>query len=411
MSSRKPFILYQKAAGGKGGKVWYAAFWSAEEGRYIKRTSTHTVDRGGAARAAEEIIRRGIVPSAEDPPVAQYLAAFWSPDSFYARAKALRHRELSPRYIELCASAVRLYIATWPAFKRLRVSELTPGAADKWMLHLQGQGKSARTTNIALQALRVAVRRWAKSRRLPDPLEGFQKAAEDRQSRGSLSLAEIKALLDCREGIDPRARAGVPEIAVSHLLRRIDARARAGVLLATLAGLRLGECRGLTWQDVDEEKGIISIRQSIPVGEKIPRKPKWGSAGEVPAAAPLMEELAELAEACPWGKVGYVLYADIQGKPIGSDTLTNGFRRMLVAIGISAEEQKRRRLSFHSTRHAFVSLARLAGLADFLVQRYARHKTPMMMEQYSHANILDIEEARRKLGNAVKPKKGKRAAG
>jgi len=388
MSSRKPFIMYQRATGGKGGKVWYAEFWSAEEGRYIKRTSTHTVDRGEASRAAEDIIRRGIVPSAEDPPVAQYLAAFWTPDSFYARAKALRHRELSPRYIELCASAVRLYIATWPAFKRLRVSELTPGAADKWMLHLQGQGKSSRTINIALQALRVAVRRWAKSRRLPDPLEGFQKAAEDKQSRGSLSLAEIKALMDCREGIDPRAR--------------------AGVLLATLAGLRLGECRGLTWQDVDEEKGIITIRQSIPVGEKIPRKPKWGSAGEVPASAPLMKELAELTEGSPWAKTGYVLYADLQGKPVGSDTLTNGFRRMLVAIGISAEEQRRRRLSFHSTRHAFVSLARLAGLADFLVQRYARHKTPMMMEQYSHANILDIDEARRKLANAVKTKKARR---
>jgi integrase len=397
MSSRKPFILYQKAAGGKGGKVWYAAFWSAEEGRYIKRTSTHTVDRGEAALAAEEIIRRGIVPSAEDPPVSQYLAAFWTADSFYARAKALRHRELSPRYIELCSSAVRLYIATWPAFKRLRVSELTPGAADKWMLHLQGQGKSARTTNIALQALRVAVRRWAKSRRLPDPLEGFQKAAEDKQSRGSLSLAEIKALLDCRTYIDP----------ADKKMKEIDARARAGVLLATLAGLRLGECRGLTWEDVDEEKGIITIRQSIPVGEKIPRKPKWGSAGEVPAMGPLMEELAEIAEQSPLGKIGYVLYADLQGKPIGSDTLTNGFARMLKAIGIPAEEQKARRLSFHSTRHAFVSLARLAGLADFLVQRYARHKTPMMMEQYSHANILDIEEARRKLGNAVRPKKKK----
>jgi len=123
-----------------------------------------------------------------------------------------------------------------------------------------------------------------------------------------------------------------------------------------------------------------------------------------------MEELADLAEQSPLGNIGYVLNADLQGKPIGSDTLTNGFQRMLVAVGISAEERKRRRLSFHSTRHAFVSLARLAGLADFLVQRYARHKTPMMMEQYSHANILDMEEARRKLGNAVKTKK-KRATG
>jgi integrase len=71
---------------------------------------------------------------------------------------------------------------------------------------------------------------------------------------------------------------------------------------------------------------------------------------------------------------------------------------MLAEIGIPAEEQKRRRLSFHSCRHAYVSLSLLAGLPDFLVQRYARHKTPMTMEEYSHSDILDIEEARNRPG-------------
>ncbi len=323
---------------------------------------------------------------------------FWRPDSFYARTKTLRHRELSPRYIELNASAVRLYIEKFPPFKKIRVSEATPELFEKWMLWMQDQGKSARTINIALQAAHVGILRWAKLRRFSDPLEGIQKAAEDHNPRGSLSLTEIKALLDCRvEKADPKT---------GHQ-KEIDPRARAGVILATLAGLRLGECRGLTWQDVDVKKGIVSVRQSIPVGESQPRKPKWGSAGEVPAAAPLLEELESLVADSPWGRAGYVLYGDREDKPVGAETLVNGFRRMLVAIGIPVEEQRHRRLSFHSTRHAFVSLGRLSGLADFLVQRYARHKTPMMMEEYSHANILDMEEARRKLGKAVRAKKAR----
>ncbi len=180
---------------------------------------------------------------------------------------------------------------------------------------------------------------------------------------------------------------------------------RAGVRLSLLAGLRMGECRGLDWADVDDQGGLLKVRQSIPVGEHEPRKPKWGSTGEVPAPQVLLEELEQLVADSPFGRTGYVLYGDAADKPIGSETLANGFRRMLIAIGIPLEEQRRRRLSFHSGRHAYVSLSRLAGLPDFLVQRFARHKTPMMMENYSHSNILDIEEARKKLGKVVEVKK------
>jgi hypothetical protein len=60
---RKPFIPYQKAGGGKGSQVWYAAFWSPRDGKYIRRTSTRTVDEDQAGRVAAATLARGIVPT------------------------------------------------------------------------------------------------------------------------------------------------------------------------------------------------------------------------------------------------------------------------------------------------------------------------------------------------------------
>jgi integrase len=51
---------------------------------------------------------------------------------------------------------------------------------------------------------------------------------------------------------------------------------------------------------------------------------------------------------------------------------------------IDDSEQRRRNISFHSLRHTFVSLLRLAGVEDFQVQALAGHKSAAMMEKYSH---------------------------
>jgi integrase len=124
----------------------------------------------------------------------------------------------------------------------------------------------------------------------------------------------------------------------------------------------------------------------------------------------LLDALDELAESSPSGRKGYVIYAADEGEPIGTEFLRGGFLWMLEAIGIDTKTRAERRLSFHSLRHSFVSLSRLAGIPDFLVQRYARHKSPGMMEQYSHSEIIDYSEARKKLAAAIKTKKPARIA-
>jgi len=383
-----PYNLYKRNS--KGGTVWHARFWSDAEDRFVKTVSCETSDRNAARRKAEGLLRDGIVLSVDDPVTLAYLEAFWAPGSLYARGKALRGAPLSPRYIKLNADAVRLHVKPYAALAGKRVSELTPGLVDRWLIWLQDNGRGQRTINIALQALRVAVRRWAKARRSPDPLEGVQKVAERPQARGSLSLAEIRLLLAQGAGKDKRVW--------------------AGALLGCLAGLRLGEVRGLRWQDVDKVHGLIRVVQSVPAFERAPRAPKWGSTGEVPAPTMLLDALDRLAESSPYPREGYVIYSAHEGEPVGTEFLCGGFVRLLAIIGIDAKARAERRVSFHSLRHSFVSLSRLAGIPDFLVQRYARHKSPGMMEQYSHSEIIDYSEARKKLAAAVKPKKPRKAA-
>lgn len=65
-------------------------------------------------------------------------------------------------------------------------------------------------------------------------------------------------------------------------------------------------------------------------------------------------------------------------------------------------EQERRNLTFHSLRHTFVTLGRIAGLSLLEIQTLARHKSGAMTERYTHAGqVLDFASAKEKLEKAI----------
>jgi hypothetical protein len=152
-----PYNLYKRDT--LRGPIWHVRFWNEAAGRFVRTASTGTSNRAEARRIAEDLLKRGVVPNDEDPILVPYLHDFWKGDSAYARSKALRGQELSPRYIELSASAIRRDIEPYKPFAGMRMSTIAPGVVERWMLWLKDQGKGARTINIALQTLRVAVRK------------------------------------------------------------------------------------------------------------------------------------------------------------------------------------------------------------------------------------------------------------
>lgn len=379
--ARSPFSIYTRK--GTDGKLLYCVRFFDDDGSPIKsKTLWDAKSPTAAARLAETMLRAGVVSNEKNPPALEYLLEFWTKDSDYARSRALRGVVLSEQYMKVNRYLIAAHLS--PYLKNKRLLDLSPAWLEKTILALAGAGLNARSINTTVQAIKVPFANFCRLHRLANALTSVEKLREEPRERGILTADEVGRIIAI-EGESPRAI--------------------AAALLGALCGLRHGEVRGLQWDDVDEVAGTIHIRHNLVSESEGLKRPKWGSAREVPLAAPVLEALQLCAGASPYGRVGYVIWNEKRpGAPVSRATVLAGFRRILRSIGISDEQQERRNLCFHGLRHTFVSLSRASGLPDFLVQRMAGHKSMVMTDRYSHAEgIIDFAAARASLEATVKP--------
>ncbi len=240
------------------------------------------------------------------------------------------------------------------------------------------RGASGRRINSVLQALRVAVKDLSDREDLDfDPFRRVKSAQESPREKGVLTAEEVSRLIHA----PVKGPAG-----------------RLAVLLGVLCGMRRGEVRGLQWGDIRD--GYIDLCHNWQDMEGV-KSPKWGSNRTVPIPSSVSAALAEVCKGS--AGAGFVLESPKKaGVPASTNFFRYALREELEAIGIPASEQKRRNISFHSLRHTFVTLCRLAGISDLEIQALAGHKSAEMMAHYSHAGqVLDFTAAREKLEKAV----------
>jgi len=400
---RKPFTLFKKET--NGGLVWYARFWDEDARRYAVTRSLGVSAEGKRERRYEaEQAARKILPGirferVEEKTLIRYLEDFWTPDSPYAKEAALvKKRPLSAYYIRMNHEDVRRHVAPFPQFAGITPHKLTPALIRDWLTWMAGKGLSGARINATLQGIRVAIRYAVAREELDrDPFRNIGKAAESPRERGVLTPDEVARLI------------AAPVT---------DSRHRLAVLLGTLCGMRRGEIRGLRWEDIGE--GLVHIRNNWIDGEgsKAP-KCKGGTVRQNPRTVPLPSSVARILESLPRlnpSPDAFVLEAFQKGgKPVSKEYFRYAMDKELTAIGIPGNwngkgatpegyvnEQKRRNLTFHCTRHTFVTLGRLAGISDLEIQAMAGHKSGAMMENYSHAaQVLDFAKAKEKLEKAV----------
>ena len=149
------------------------------------------------------------------------------------------------------------------------------------------------------------------------------------------------------------------------------------------AGLRLGEVRGLRWQDIDLEAGLLHVRRSLqPDGTPTPPKTEAGK-----RAVPLLPALRRLLVAwrlrSPHTRPADPVICTAEGRPVQERNLRRALNAAKVAAGLDKTEG---RLSSHSLRYAFASamatelqvasttLAKIVGheYAGFTLRLYAK---------------------------------------
>jgi integrase len=363
---------------------FYARFFD-DSGKVVKTRALKATTATKAALEAKVLLDTGAAAGA-DPLVVDLVQEAWTPGSNFLRK---RKKSCSPAYVRTSQRTFNLHYAPWLA--GVRFSRLTPAIVEKAMTGLLDAGIGPRTVNYGRQALTVVVADHARSYRIPNPLQYLWKPEENPRERGILSTEELSRIVS----MNP----------LQHTPRD-----RLAVLLGALCGMRLGEVRGLQLDDVDFDRKTIRVQHNYIDGEGM-KKPKAGSTRTVPAPDVVLEAIRLAASVAPAGST-YAVAGDRPGRPTLDRTISNGFIRILKAIGIDDDERTRRNLVFHGLRHTFVSMSRMAGVPDFMVQRLAGHKSSAMMDRYSHAseNVVDFADARERMANTIEAARVKPAA-
>jgi integrase len=188
------------------------------------------------------------------------------------------------------------------------------------------------------------------------------------------------------------------------LLDKVPARWRPFLITGIFTGLRASELRGLRWQDVDLDAGLLHVTQRADAWRQIGAPKSAAGTRTIPLVPMATNALRQWKLICPAGEIGLVF-------PNGAgnvDSLTNIAKRvwkpLQVTCGIVTETGKAR-YGFHSLRHAAASLfiAHL-GWTPKRVQSVLGHASiRMTFDQYGHlfADHEGDREAMKKLEAAI----------
>ena len=374
---RKPILYKHRGA-------WYARFWNETDKKYHSRALGIKVEgkterRSAAYEAALKLAPEMTGPIAKnvtgEKPIAdilllEYAESFWQSDSEYVKEKALLDKKpLSYHYLLTNREMIKNKMRPFEGFQGLSLKELSKPIIRQWKLWLAEQGYSGRTINGALLALRVPVKRAFFDDLIPtDPFNGVPRAAHKEKTRGILTPAEIKTLVD-KPAADPRVR--------------------LAVYFPLYCSMRMGEVRGLRWGDISD--GVIHIQHNWQEKEK-DKDCKCGSEGYVPMPRVVAELLNRLHDIAPCTGHNDFVMAIRPYKPICREYLWESLKKELLDIGIDEAQRKERNIVYHSLRHSFVTACRIAGLTDFETMTLSRHKDTKMLQRYSHGKeAIDIK--------------------
>lgn len=167
-----------------------------------------------------------------------------------------------------------------------------------------------------------------------------------------------------------------------------------GVVLSLYTGLRIGELLALTWQDIDFQRGLLSVSKTCYDGKtesgfgQIVDEPKTQSSKRViPIPKQLLHALKELKRI---NKSDYVISSG--GKPITVRSYQRGFELLLARLGISHK-------GFHSLRHTFATRALECGMDVKTLSEILGHKNATItLNRYAHSLLEHKTDMMNKLG-------------
>jgi len=186
------------------------------------------------------------------------------------------------------------------------------------------------------------------------------------------------------------------------ILRAADDEWRSMIYFGFYTGQRLGDIAVLTWQNIDAEKGLISLvtrktkrRQNLPIPPALAMHIATLPAGDDPKQPLHPRAYATLEK---HGRTG---------------ALSRQFYEVMAAAGVVAERKHKAKsekandrrelheISFHSLRHMTTSSLKNAGVSAPVAQEFVGHDSESINRVYTHIDEKTLREAAGKLPNIL----------
>jgi len=159
------------------------------------------------------------------------------------------------------------------------------------------------------------------------------------------------------------------------------------LLLLAETGMRVGELRWLTWDDIDFAQGVIQIRP------KDDWKPKTGDQRTVPISRDARAQLEGLPRGARWVVTAAASRRYPHGKHQVSDRrLLQYLKRVLKRLGLRGH--------VHTFRHSFISHALTQGIHEAIVRQWVGHVDQEIMRHYTHIADAASRAAMQRLNEA-----------
>jgi len=179
---------------------------------------------------------------------------------------------------------------------------------------------------------------------------------------------------------------------------------RTLTLLASATGLRISECLGLQWHDVNFEQSQIHVRRTWTCGQVGVPKSK-ASHAPVPLHPLLAEFMQAWKNATSFSQPGDWVFASFKCKGkqprVANMLLESHLRPAAVKAGVLVKDAKVR-FGFHNLRHSLASFLIRTNTDPKTVQALLRHSdVKTTLQLYAHSISEDRMAAQRQTLEAI----------
>ena len=171
-----------------------------------------------------------------------------------------------------------------------------------------------------------------------------------------------------------------------------------GILFCLYTGLRIGELLALKWEDLDLQKGLLSVSRSCHDAKgldghyaRFEDTPKTFSSRRV---IPLPKQLLPLLRAAKKNSTSTYIVAN-DGKPVSVRSYQRTFELLQRKIKIPHR-------GFHSLRHTFATRALECGMDVKTLSEILGHKSPTVtLNRYVHSFMEHKQDMMNRLGKLL----------